>query len=218
MANQLGMAEQQAILVLVRRGWSRRRIARELGVHRETVSRYVKLARGEPTPAHPPPESISKPTIPITGLDERESVAVVATPGVEEPKPAISITGLAGRQSQCAPYREVIVGKLEDGLSAQRIWQDLVSEHGFADGYQSVQRFVRRLQSKTPLPFRRMEAPPGEEAQGDFGAGAPVIIPEGETLPLGVKTRRRKTHVFRMVLSGSRKEPDRKAEALTAEA
>jgi len=56
MANQLGMAEQQAILVLVRRGWSRRRIARELGMHRETVSRYVKLASAEPAPAHPPPE------------------------------------------------------------------------------------------------------------------------------------------------------------------
>jgi len=32
-----------------------------------------------------------------------------------------------------------------------------------------------------------------------------VIIPAGEPLPLGVKTRRRKTHVFRMVLSHSRK-------------
>jgi DNA-binding NarL/FixJ family response regulator len=33
------MAEQQSILVLVRRGWSQRRIAGELGLHRETVSR-----------------------------------------------------------------------------------------------------------------------------------------------------------------------------------
>lgn len=205
MANQLGMAEQQSILVLVRRGWSRRRIARELGVHRETVSRYVKLASGEPAPAHPPPEAIAKPAISITGSDEQGSLVVDPTSDAEEPKPAISITGFAGRQSQCAPYLEVILGKLEDGLSAQRIWQDLVSAHGFADGYQSVQRFVRRLQSKTPLPFRRMETPPGEEAQIDFGTGAPVIIPEGETLPLGVKTRRRKTHVFRMVLSCSRK-------------
>ena len=51
------MAEQQAILVLVRRGWSRRRIARELGVHRETVSRYVKLASGEPAPGAPAPDT-----------------------------------------------------------------------------------------------------------------------------------------------------------------
>ena len=50
-----------------------------------------------------------------------------------------------------------------------------------------------------------METAPGEQAQIDFGTGAPVIIPEGEALPVGVKTRRRKTHVFRIVLSCSRK-------------
>jgi transposase len=206
------MAEQQSILVLARRGWSQRRIAGELGIHRETVSRYVKLARGEPVPAHPPPEPPSKPAISITGSEEPvvcggdPIIGVIASStGSDSSKPAISITGSAGRQSRCAPYLEVILGKLEEGLSAQRIWQDLVSDHGFADGYQSVQRFVRRLQFKTPLPFRRMETPPGEQAQIDFGVGAPVIIPEGEALPAGVKTRRRKTHVFRMVLSCSRK-------------
>jgi len=212
MANQLGMAEQHSILVLARRGWSQRRIARELGVHRETVARYVGLSQAEPIPTHPPPEGCSKPAISITGSDEPvacggDSItgSVPSSVGPDPSKPAISITGFVGRQSRCAPYLEVILSKLEDGLSAQRIWQDLVAEHGFADGYQSVQRFVRRLQSKTPLPFRRMETPPGEEAQIDFGTGAPVIIPEGEALPIGVKTRRRKTHVFRMVLSCSRK-------------
>jgi transposase len=212
MANQLGMAEQHSILVLARRGWSQRRIGRELGIRRETVSRYVKLARGKPVPAHPPPEPQSKPAHSITGSNEPEwhsesrfGRCGVSSSGEADSKPAHSITGFAGRQSQCAPYLEIILGKLEEGLSAQRIWQDLVSEHGFADGYQSVQRFVRRLRSRTPLPFRRMETPPGEQAQIDFGLGAPVIIPEGEALPFGVKTRRRKTHVFRMVLSCSRK-------------
>ena len=42
MANQLKMAEIQSILTLRTRGWSFRRIARELGVHRETVARYYK--------------------------------------------------------------------------------------------------------------------------------------------------------------------------------
>ena len=37
MANQLKMAKINAILTLRERGWSCRRIARELGVHRETV-------------------------------------------------------------------------------------------------------------------------------------------------------------------------------------
>ena len=39
MANQLKMAVVHAILTLARLGWSRRRIARELGIDRETVAR-----------------------------------------------------------------------------------------------------------------------------------------------------------------------------------
>ena len=41
-----------------------------------------------------------------------------------------------------------------------------------------------------------MECEPGEEAQVDFGSGAPVV---------GGNGRRRKTHVFRIILSHSRK-------------
>ncbi len=44
MSNELGMAMQQAILALKARGWSHRRIAREMGIHRETVGRYLSLA------------------------------------------------------------------------------------------------------------------------------------------------------------------------------
>jgi len=96
------------------------------------------------------------------------------------------------------------MGALEQGLSYQRIWQDL-HEDGFAGGYDAVKRYARRLARVNQLPARRMECEPGAEVQVDFGTGAPVIVPEGEPLPLGVTTRRRKTHVFRMVLSHSRK-------------
>jgi len=72
----------------------------------------------------------------------------------------------------------------------------LRSEHGFEGSYQSVQRFVRRLRATSPLPFRRMECEPGQEAQIDFGSGAPVQGPDG---------KRRRTHFFRIVLSHSRK-------------
>ena len=44
MANVLKVAKIQAIVRLWRQGWSLRRIARELGIHRETVSRYVAEA------------------------------------------------------------------------------------------------------------------------------------------------------------------------------
>ncbi len=160
MANHLKMVQQKAIQGLYDRGWSQRRIARELGVNRETVSRYIRLAAGE------------------------------------DSKPAISIIGSSGRQSLCEPWRETIVGGLKAGLSAQRIWQDLRDEHSFEGGYQSVQRFVQKFRATTPLPFRRMECEPGQEAQVDFGTGAPVQGPDGKI---------RRTHVFRIVLSYSRK-------------
>ena len=41
---QLKMAEIHSILTLRSRGWSFRRITGELGVHRETVARYVQRA------------------------------------------------------------------------------------------------------------------------------------------------------------------------------
>ncbi|MBE7458418.1 MAG: hypothetical protein HS102_17685 [Planctomycetia bacterium] len=39
----------------------------------------------------------------------------------------------------------------------------------------------------------------------DFGTGALIVIPDGSALPIGAKSRRRRTHVLRVVLSHSRK-------------
>ncbi len=44
MANQLKMADIQALLALHGLGWSQRRIAREHLIDRETVARYIGLA------------------------------------------------------------------------------------------------------------------------------------------------------------------------------
>lgn len=118
--------------------------------------------------------------------------AAPSTAGGESPPRA----GMPGRQSRCGPWRDVIVQGLERGLTARRIWQDLKCEHGFDGDYQSVQRFVRGLKGSTPAPFRRMESEAGAEAQVDFGKGAPIVTPEG---------KRKRPHLFRIVLSCSRK-------------
>jgi transposase len=95
------------------------------------------------------------------------------------------------------PWREVIAAKLEAGLSAQRIYQDLQGDdHGYSGSYYSVRRLVRKLSATTPAPFRRMECEAGAEAQVDFGRGAPIVNAEG---------KRKSTWVFRIVLSHSRK-------------
>lgn len=104
-------------------------------------------------------------------------------------------SGASGPPSKCEVHHDVILKKLETGLSAQRIYQDLVLEHGFTSGYDSVNRYVRKLLDTPPFPCRRMECSPGEEAQVDFGRGAPVV--SGDS--------RRGAWVFRIVLSNSRK-------------
>ena len=164
MANVLNVALVESIRLLFAQGWSRRRIARELGVDRATVGKYV-LARSN---------GQNPPNLP-TGSG--------------------GSMGPAGPASKCEPLREQIAAKVEAGLSARRIHQDLGGDASGL-GYDSVRRFIQRLGRVHPLPFRRMECEPGAEAQVDFGTGAPVIGADG---------KRRKSHVFRIVLSHSRK-------------
>jgi transposase len=191
MANQLKMAQVQAILALHAHGWSDRRIARELGVHRETVGRYVQAPGvSEAKPANAPSGSES-----VLGAEEGSKPAI-APPGSDGASP-----GPGGRErgpiSAALAWREVIVQKLEQGLNARRIYQDLISpDHGYAGSYYSVRRLIRKLTAASPLPVRRMECAPGAEAQVDFGRGAPIVGPDG---------KRKTSWVFRIVLSYSRK-------------
>ena len=70
MANRLKMAHQKAIQVLYEKGWSQRRIARELGVNRETVGRYVRLRERLCEEEEASAEGDSKPAISIAGSKE----------------------------------------------------------------------------------------------------------------------------------------------------
>ena len=173
MGNYIKVAVMNSIITRYGRGWSKRRIARELGLDRETVRRHLRLWQ----------EGISKPAI---------STAGNCLP--EGSKPAISTAGNFGRKSQCEPFREQIEQKFAQGLTAQRAFQDLRSEHGFSGSYESVKRLYRRLKQAHPDRIYRIESPPGEEAQVDFGRGAPIREANGT---------RRFPHVIRVVLSYS---------------
>jgi predicted transcriptional regulator len=108
------------------RGWSQRRIASELGINRETVGRYLRLAKPAISTTSVEEGEAPKPAIPITGKQARE----------DESKPAISIAGITtGRRSYCEPLAEAIAAKVEVGLSARHIYQDLVEQNGFSDSY-----------------------------------------------------------------------------------
>src|SRR6185437_3589814 len=187
--NELELSLQISIAVLKKSHWSQRAIARELGIDRGTVRKYFASeakSAGEATAGSDP----TKPAISIPGSGtEPEAKPAIPTAGVLAPGPS------AGRKSLCEGWATQIEAALGAGLSAQRIYQDLVTEHQFVGSYQSVKRFVHRLAATRPLPFRRMECAAGQEVQVDFGQGAWVLL-EG---------KRKRPHLFRMVLSHSRK-------------
>jgi transposase len=100
--------------------------------------------------------------------------------------------------SACEPFREAIELGLRQGRNAMAIWQDLVSESGFAGGYQSVKRFVRKLRgNEKPRPRAVILTAPGEEAQVDYGTGPMVRDPQ--------TGKYRRTRLFVMTLGYSRK-------------
>ena len=124
MSNILEVPQQQAIQALVAKGWPVRRIARTLGLNRRTVKRYADTAPKCAT------EVITGPVSP------------------DEPKCTTQV--IAGSRSLCAGFQEVIAPMLELGLSAQRIYQDLVTGHGFGGSYPSVSRYVAKLKASEP--------------------------------------------------------------------
>ena len=218
MANQLKMDDVQAIVALHQHGWSDRRIALELGIDRETVGKYVKhveglrgAGQGEAKPASAPPGSAGGvPGIegvdgslqgpegaPLGSVVQREPDSAGSKPASAPPGSTEHNSSEENNTSTAWPWRQVIEQKLLQGLSAQRIYQDLLeAEHGYAGSYYSVRRLVKKLSGEAPAPYRRMECAPGTEAQVDFGRGAPIVGHDG---------RRRATWVFRIVLSHSRK-------------
>jgi transposase len=189
MSNRLKMANIHAIIGLLEQKWSYRRISRELGVDRDTVARYDRLRRNRSKPAIVTPGSEisegSNAAIPTAGFGSLLEDLVFLEASGHPP----------GRPSQCEPFSDLIKKKLDEGLSAQRVWQDIVSENGYTGSYSSVKRFVRRVGATTPLPFRRMECEPGQEGQVDFGSGA-WVFEDG---------KRRRPHILRITLSHSRK-------------
>ena len=165
MGHVLDREKQHQILALGRLGWSLRQIEDATGVRRETASRYLKAAgvavRRPGRWGHPDPKA---------------AIEVITDSGCP---PALARPGRSPSASACEPYRELVEAGVAHGRDAMSMWQDLVDDHGFAHGYQSVRRFVVTLRGEQPLEAHpTIETAPGAEGQVDYGEG-PMVLHAG---------------------------------------
>ena len=160
-----------SIEALLESGVSQHEISRRLGVDRKTVRRYERLA--------------NSPRV-ATGSESADQIPPPRPPALV----ATSTT------SACESHREWIEVQVLLGRNAVAIYQDLVESHGFAQRYNSVKRFVARLKARAPERFDVLEFAPGEEAQVDYGEGAPALNNRGKY---------RKPYLFVMTLKYSGK-------------
>jgi transposase len=83
------------------------------------------------------------------------------------------------------------------GVNLQELYAWLVAEHGYTGSYKAIQRFVRARYPKPRLRVRRrLETPPGAQAQADWGTFSGLVIG-------GIEVE---LHAFHLVLSHSRHE------------
>jgi transposase len=99
-----------------------------------------------------------------------------------------------GSKSTAAGFHTQIKNGLKNGLTAQRIYQDLISIDNASISYDAVKRYARKLKKKNPEVFARIHRPPGKEGQVDFGQGAPTEQ----------NGKNKKSWLFKMTLSNSR--------------
>lgn len=194
MVRRLEMDKTQGIEQLFAAGMSKRKIARTLGINRKSVDRHLAQLGSKGAISQ---EALTGEA--LTGLNDSKGAKAPIGSEARNPEacgPQKTLSQATQSRSECAKYRDQIIAKIEQGLTAQRIYQDLVSDYDFSSKYHSVRRYVSGLISSKVLPVRRIEVEPGQEMQIDYGQGARCMDHTGKL---------RKTHVFRLVLSHSRK-------------
>ncbi len=210
MSNVLSEEKKQQVITLGKLGWPLRRIEQATGVRRETASAYLKSAGVEVCLPGWGRRAPSKPAIGVTTDPDPAKPANEVTIDPSEAKPAKEVTTDFGQPispptanqdratSACLPYRELIERGLDIGRNAMAIWQDLVSDHAFPHGYQTVKRFVRKLHGSQSAPaVGIILTAAGEEAQVDYGTGPMVRDPQS--------SKYRRTRLFVLTLGYSRK-------------
>lgn len=92
-------------------------------------------------------------------------------------------------------YKEIINTKINQELSAKRIYQDLISDYDYDGSYETIKLYVREIKASNIKTFMVNSTLPAEEAQVDFGYIGKIPDENGVI---------RKAWVFCMILSYSR--------------
>lgn len=162
------------ILTHIQAGSSNRQIERDLNVDRRTVKRYRDWAEEQ--------------GILASNLPEIEYIQKLLEKTLPDRQPPQNI-------STVEPYRKIVEKLVKEKVEAKAIYHRL-EERGFSGSYSAVYRYVRKLKGENPKATVRVERPPGEEAQVDFGYAGMMIDPE--------RGKKRRTWAFVMTLSWSR--------------
>lgn len=194
MGNALKMDKKEILVGLFRLGWSNRAINKETGIHRKTIKRYHTDFQSVPkVPADSAPQAAqSVPEVP-TDLSGIISHSTPENTAATEPAEAVVLPPT--NSVALRPHRLFIRDEIALGLTAQRIYQDLVERSGFGGSYDSVKRYASKLRKKHPHWFERLPTSPGREAQVDFGLAPCLVLHDGKY---------RRPYVFKMTLSHSR--------------
>ncbi len=165
--NVLHPNKKAAIITLLSNGISQREIERKIRVDRKTIRKYARKPEDEQT---------------ASGASKSPGVATGSEPDTgQNPPPRPPAPGLpptaAQARSACEEHRPWIEEQVRLGRNAVAIYQDLVERFAFEHKYNSVKRFCRSLRRKNPVQYDRLEFAPGEEAQVDYGTGAPTRKP-----------------------------------------
>jgi transposase-like protein len=149
------VTEIREILRRLQLGERARRIARDLGVSRNTVAHYRRWATRHGLLTGPLPEPARR-------------AALLTIPPALRP---------AQEQSLVEPFGEQVLAWHAKGVEGQAIWQLLVEQHGFGGSYSSVKRFWRRVTPPTPRATLRLEVDPAMRRRWTSGSAACTGIP-----------------------------------------
>lgn len=173
---RLKVQQIEEIVHRLRQAQSERSIARDLGLARETIRRYGRLAEDR-------------------GFLSGDGAAA---PSLPEIAAGIEASYVRRRTniSSVEPYRSIVEGMLESHAEATAIHRRLRQSHGYTGSYGSVIRFLRSLRPPVVEAVVRIETAPGKQAQVDFGTVGKMWDPVRKTL--------RTVYCFVMTLSWSR--------------